>query len=181
MSDTIKRPYELMSQMADRLVNKLAPACERIEIAGSLRRRKAMVGDIEILLIPVAYTDLFGNPLPGATQVDSLLATWPIKLVKNGQKYKQFIMEGNSGTEYTVDLFIQPDPATWGVNYMIRTGSSDFSHKMVTQKSLGGLMPDEYSVKDARVWCNGTPLATPEESNIFEIWGMNFIKPEERI
>lgn len=181
MSDTIKRPYELMNQMAERLVKKLAPACERIEIAGSLRRRKAMVGDIELVLIPIAYTDLFGAPLPGATQVDSLLATWPIKLVKNGQKYKQFTLEGNSGAEFTVDLFIQPDPATWGVNMMIRTGSSDFSHKMVTAKELGGLRPDEFTVRDARVWCNGAALETPNEEDVFRLWGMDFIKPEERI
>lgn len=30
----------------------LAPCCERIEIAGSIRRRKPSVGDIEILYIP---------------------------------------------------------------------------------------------------------------------------------
>lgn len=38
--------------MAKRWVKYLQPACERIEIAGSVRRRKPEVGDVEILYVP---------------------------------------------------------------------------------------------------------------------------------
>lgn len=180
MSDTAKRPYALMSQMANQLVKKLTPACERIEVAGSIRRRKQMVGDIEIVLIPKHITDLFGAPT-GTTEIDVLLSQWPINRIKNGQKYKQFTFTGNSGDLYTVDLFIQPDPATWGVNFLIRTGSSEFSHRIVTAKSQGGLMPDDLAVREARVWRNGVAMPTPEERDVFELWGMDYIKPEERV
>ena len=39
-------------QMAEALVELLAPACERIEIANSVRRGKARPSDVEIVAIP---------------------------------------------------------------------------------------------------------------------------------
>jgi DNA polymerase/3'-5' exonuclease PolX len=49
--------------IADRVRDLLAPHCDRIEIAGSIRRQKADVGDIEIVAIPKTVTDgdLFGG------------------------------------------------------------------------------------------------------------------------
>src|SRR5690348_18038472 len=51
-------------QVARPLAFALERVCERVEIAGSLRRKKAEVGDIEILFIPKigdAGTDLFAR------------------------------------------------------------------------------------------------------------------------
>jgi DNA polymerase/3'-5' exonuclease PolX len=63
MSDNEKRPYAQMMTIARAVVERLRPACQRIEIAGSLRRHRPMVGDIEICAIPIMPTDLFGEPL----------------------------------------------------------------------------------------------------------------------
>src|SRR5437879_3251534 len=38
--------------IADDLIEKITPLCERCEIAGSIRRQKAEVGDIEIVAVP---------------------------------------------------------------------------------------------------------------------------------
>lgn len=179
MSESTKRPYSQMYGIACGLVERLRPACQRIAVAGSIRRKKAMIGDIEIVAIPTPITDLFGTPV-STTLVDATLAVWPIRFVKNGQKYKQFTFEGRSGETYTVDLFLQPDPATWGINYMIRTGSPEFSKRMVTRRSLGGYMPDDLRVDGARVWRNGTAIETPEEADVFALWGMDFVEPEDR-
>ncbi|HSG61651.1 MAG TPA: hypothetical protein VLA24_09480 [Pseudomonadales bacterium] len=179
MSNTEKRPLAQVEQIALSLCEKLAPACERIELAGSIRRRQPMVGDIEIIAAPRLLYDLLGEPM-NVSEVDTLLALWPIALVKNGQKYKKFLFTGSAGNEYQVDLFLQPDPATWGINYMIRTGSADFSRRMVTPRRHGGMMPDHLRVKDARVWNGDEPLATPEETDVFELWGMTFVDPEKR-
>ena len=47
-------------KIAQQLVHVLKPHCARIEIAGSIRRMKAQVGDIEIVCIPKPYeTGLF--------------------------------------------------------------------------------------------------------------------------
>lgn len=153
MSNSPKRPCAQMMAVAGAVVNRLTDACHRIEIAGSLRRGVPMVGDIEIVAVPKLERDLFGVPT-SISEVDHLLASWPVQLLKNGPKYKQFSFVGSAGNTYTVDLFLQPEPATWGVNFLARTGSADFSHKMVTPKWQGGLMPNGYKVEGARVMSN---------------------------
>lgn len=179
MSDTVKRPYAQVLHVANTLVTMLHPACHRIEIAGSLRRKKAMVGDIEIVAIPRLHTNLIGEPLD-TSEVDDLLAKWPITLHKNGAKYKAFSFEWQPGWTFKVDLFLQPDPATWGYNYMVRTGSADFSKKMVTPQAYGGYKPQGIEIREARVYRSGALLDTPEEADIFKVWGMDFVPPEQR-
>ena len=180
MSNAVKRPHAQMLTVANALVKLLAPACHRIEIAGSLRRGVPMVGDIELVAVPILHTNLIGEPMADSSHVDDLLAAKPVVLHKNGPKYKQFSFDWQLGVTITVDLFLQPDPATWGWNFMVRTGSADFSKRMVTPRAYGGLKPDWATIKDARVWRNGAALDTSEEPMVFDLWGMDFVPPSER-
>jgi DNA polymerase/3'-5' exonuclease PolX len=52
---------------------------------------------------------------------------------------------------------------------------------MVTSKQYGGYMPSNLNVKDGRLWTHGDALHTPEEVDVFEIYGMEYIEPEKRI
>jgi DNA polymerase/3'-5' exonuclease PolX len=52
MGDKPKIPRAAAFKVAEEIMVRLMPCCERIAIAGSLRRGKAEVGDIEILYIP---------------------------------------------------------------------------------------------------------------------------------
>jgi DNA polymerase/3'-5' exonuclease PolX len=180
MSEHPKQPYAGMKRCADALVEKLRPTCARIEIAGSLRRQKPFCSDIELVAVPIPVLDLIGEPLGTETEVDRLLDTLPVTFTKRGRKYQQFWFDGTSAPFY-VDLFLQPDPATWGVNFLVRTGSAEFSHRMVTPASYGGYKPDGFEIREARVWRNGQLIATPEEGDVFELWSMDFIRPEERL
>lgn len=177
MSEHPKQPYRGMMNCAERLVEMLRPACQRIEIAGSLRRKKPYCSDIEIVAIPKPVLNLFGEPSE-QTELDSLLDSFPLTFTKRGRKMQQFWFDGTSAPFY-VDLFL-PDADTWGVVYMMRTGSPDFSKKMVTRQSWGGYKPDIYEVDDARVWRDGVALSTPEEEILFDLWGMKWITPEQR-
>ncbi len=49
----------LARNLAERIVTTLSPACERIEIAGSIRRGSSTVGDLEIVAIPAHGSGLF--------------------------------------------------------------------------------------------------------------------------
>ena len=174
-----KRPYAAVERVAHQLLEKLAPACERIELAGSLRRRAERVGDIEIVAIPRLNRDLFGQAR-GTSAVDDLLLTWPVELTRNGAKFKQFMFATGGGHVYQCDLFLQPDPATWAVNFMIRTGSAEFSRLMVTPRNKGGYMPNDLHVADARVWRGHEQLDVPEEEDLFALWEMAYIPPPMR-
>jgi DNA polymerase/3'-5' exonuclease PolX len=174
-----KRPYAQVMPIAEKLVEFLGLFCDRIEIAGSLRREKAMIGDIEIVAVPILDRDLLGEPT-GLSAIDHILPALSKDITKNGQKQKQFMYTSGGVEIYQVDLFLQPDPATWGVNFLLRTGSADFSRRMVTPKHKGGYMPAGYQVKGARVWHLGEKVETPEEEDVFRLWGMDVVEPKER-
>ena len=57
-------------KIANRFINLLAHSCEKIQIAGSIRREKNDVGDIEIVAVPkmadVPTGNLFGDMMKGS-------------------------------------------------------------------------------------------------------------------
>lgn len=96
--------------------------------------------------------------------------------------------------DFYLDLFIVR-PETWGVQYLIRTGNADFSHRCVTPRKFGGYLPDDCKVEDGRVWRYwagdadmgaakladiANPLETPEESDFLALLGLGWIEPENR-
>ena len=59
-----KYPHAEAQAIAQEVVEQLRPHCERIVVAGSIRRKKSEVGDIEIVAIPKPYSSgLFENGL----------------------------------------------------------------------------------------------------------------------
>ena len=57
-------PLALAVAIAEEVRALLAPACERLEVAGSIRRRRPDVGDVELVAVPKtapARLDLFGT------------------------------------------------------------------------------------------------------------------------
>ena len=173
----IKIPLEQMEPIAKSIVDKLNPHCERIEVAGSIRRRKAEVGDIEIVCIPktLEARDLLGNVNIGTsyhfTEAVSKLGT----RTKDGPAYKQIELD----LGYVLDLFITT-PEKWGVIFTIRTGSADFSKWLVTPRKWGGALPSQYEVRDGRVWCGFKALDTPEEIDFFRLCQLDYISPPLR-
>jgi len=169
-----KIPLERAREIAIDLVNELRPYCERIEIAGSVRRGKAEVGDIEICAIPKDKVDMFGAGT-GEHQLDEVDWHKYGKVIKNGHKYKQIELPA-----INLDLFIVTFPAQWGVQFIIRTGSADYSHRFVTPKSYGGLMPAHLHVKNGAIWCGDKLVETPEEEDVYRLIGEKWIAPQER-
>ena len=116
--------------IANAAVEQLRPHCERSEIAGSIRRRRPEVGDIEIVASPKPYgTGLFESGI--ATVVNQ----WPKVKGELPCKYTQRVLpEG-----IKLDLFFA-DETTWGVVYAIRTGSAAFSPAVLNSRvALGKL------------------------------------------
>lgn len=164
--------------VAEQWMGLLGPACERIGVGGSLRRGLAWVGDVELVAVPrmEVQLDLFGLPVGEWSALDVRLRDLGVKLVKDGDRYKQF----EAGEGLMVDLFVQPDPATWGVNFMIRTGSADFARWMVTPRSVGGAMMGGMRCEGARLWFEDVVLGTPEEVDVFAAMELDWILPEAR-
>lgn len=191
MSGIFKFPYQHARELALRYMESLMPYCERIEIAGSIRRKKAEVGDIELVAIPKTdiVADMFGHPLNLSSALDTqtkrLAISWGAVVIKNGPRYKKFALaEG-----LALDLFIVMPPANWGVIFTIRTGPGEFSNALVTPRNQRtkegrrGLLPswarvDEGHVKHRET---GKPVGPmPEERDFFKFCELEYILPEER-
>jgi len=167
-----KIPSEIAEQIARQYAERLQPFCDRLEIAGSIRRRKAEVGDIEIVALPKPFVDLFGNE--NGYQDPMLAGVW---VNKSGPRYKQYALpEG-----VNLDLFIVLPPAQWGVIFALRTGGAEFSRRLVTPKPYGYL-PREYVIKDGAVHRadTGEIVPTPEEEDFLALCGVANIPPQER-
>lgn len=174
MSTGQKRPYAEMYPMARHIVEAITPYCQRVEIAGSLRRHRAMVGDIEIVALPKVATDLFGEPLPDApTPLDFFLEMKRVNMKRDGKRFKQFTY-----AKVMVDLFLPESAAHWGAILTIRSGSHDFNMWLMTERQQkAGVMFSEGRVYSKTT---GKVLDTPEEEDVFKLLNLDFVPPEDR-
>ncbi|MEM9019966.1 MAG: hypothetical protein AAGC44_05325 [Planctomycetota bacterium] len=191
-------PLPVAEGLAAKIRRRLEPGCERIEAAGSLRRRCPSVGDLEFVVIPRGGDDrdLFGNAASGRTALDLILdqlrAERRLLPLVNGPKQKRFELTAFAGL--TLELYLV-QPEAWGVQLMIRTGPAEFSHRMVTHRRARGLMPDTHRIYQGRLYRTAYAHAphavpindrryelipTPEESDLFEAMGLPDIPPRQR-
>lgn len=165
---------EQAERIGGELIELLRPSCVRICLAGSIRREKAEVGDIEIVAVP-HYTDVATGKLFATDETrTSMLETMIQSLRKNntlgdpprkcdGPKHKKVIYEGAK-----IDLFIVTPPADWGNILAIRTGPAEFSHMLVTQRRLGGAMPEDRYQADGALWdLHGNKIPCENEGDFF--------------
>lgn len=166
MSTGIKYPYATAYKIALETLEQLKPHCERIEIAGSIRRKKAEVHDIELVIVPKPYEiGLFESGIA------KIINRW--KKVRGELPCKATQRIHPSGIP--LDIFFAEE-SNWGYIYALRTGSSDFSHHVLGSgwkrngfKGIGG-----YLFKD------GEKYAVREEIDLFKISGVAYVKPEDR-
>ena len=192
MGGTGKVPIEAAKKVASEVIEKLRPACQRIEMAGSIRRGKAEVGDIELVVIPVpgkGQITLDGCNTPSATVIPNLvkdlITSGYFNLgpqSKDGRKApfgERYIKVVHGESKTVVDLFIVIPPAQWGMVYLIRTGSADFSHFFVTAIQKKGFRSREGHLEKAKGdgWAI---VSTPEEKDVFEAVGAKWMEPHER-
>lgn len=158
--------YEQALEIAEKTKALLAPHCEQIEIAGSIRRKKPFVKDIEIVAIPKPYDiGLFES---GITTV---VNQWPKVRGELPCKYTQRILpEG-----IALDLFFA-DKDNWGLIYAMRTGSADYSHQVLGK----AWVKQGYRSVEGYLCSNGKRIAVPEEEDLFKLIGVKYVEPEKR-
>lgn len=172
-----KMLYTTAKRIADEVVEILRPHCERIEIAGSIRREADIVGDIEICLIPKPYeTGLF------TSGIASVLNKWEKvkgELIYEKCKYTQRILPeeivGVPGKRVALDVFIVY-PTNWGLIFAIRTGSKDYSHKVLAQ----GWVKRGYKAEGGHLIYRGKTYDVPEEKDLFARIGLPYCEPKNR-
>lgn len=134
-------PLEKAKKIAIEIGKRLEPWCEKINIAGSIRRGKAEVKDIEIVCLPkkvaTGQVDIFTNAAQEATvHAEFVRIVNSLGRVIKGKpdgRYMQIEVDNKLGGVKTVmlDLFM-PQPHDYFRQYAIRTGSADYSSKIIT-------------------------------------------------
>lgn len=164
--------------VADALLAKLRPHVKRAEIAGSVRRRRPLVKDVEIVAEPLDVPDgLFGETRPGASELREIVATWG-HVSKGGEKYIQ--IEDVLGSGLNLDLFLVTPPASWAAILAIRTGPADYSQMLVTRLRGRFMRCEQGRVQRSVPGQGWTEVPTPTEADFFAACGVAWVPPEER-
>ena len=186
--------WEAAFELAMKLKVALAEGCERLEIVGSVKRHdKDDCGDIEILCIPDP-----GRPIPrfgDKVIFRNALEKTVVKMQEvgligkpklNGDKLKKFpILNTGEINPFYLELYIVKRD-TWAIQNVIRTGPSEFSHRFVTNKSQGGLLPNDYKyiAGETKIQCKTqagyVTLTLQEEEDAIALLGRGWIEPKDR-
>ena len=150
---------ERARKIADAVVKRISPYCQKIEVAGSIRRRRPQVNDIDLVLIPHDLWNLHGE----------LMKLGQIKM--SGKKIMR-VMVGST----QVDLYIA-EPETWATLLLIRTGSKENNIRLCSRaKDMGWHLAAN---GDGLFNETGKRIADTELS-IYNALGLPFQRPEER-
>lgn len=175
------RPLAEAQERVSAMITDLAPYCERVEPAGSVRRQKSMVGDLELVAIPRHATSggLFNDQdvnLLWEYLQENPRYTW---LKGNNADGKYFQLATADG--WQLDLFTA-EPDNYGWILLMRTGSADFSHSILARhKRLQGIGKDNQGSIDGRlVHRDGSKLETPEEDDVFKAVHLSYMDPRTR-
>lgn len=177
--------YQSAMVIAEALQERLAPLCQpdRCVIAGSLRRKKKEVGDIEIVCIPrfdmavppgqlipvnmnlvihhIRHNDIRMKPDSRAYTIN-----------KGGDRYYQVQFCG-----MPCDIFMTNEKQ-WGRMLAIRTGPAEYSIKLASRcNDLGykGHKGELVSLDG-----NRTKPSFPTEKSFYEFLGWDYPEPENR-
>ena len=152
--------------IAEEVRQTLSPYCDRIEIAGSIRRGKPIVKDIDIVLIEKPDSLLILNAaLSSIGSIDMY-----------GSKIKR-LWYGDRETGISIDIYLAT-PATWATLLLIRTGSKENNIRLCSLARRSGLQLKANG--DGLFNKSGQRLAGDSEQSIYEVLGIPYQEPNER-
>lgn len=168
MSTGLKLPASEVQPIAIQLATMLEPACEWLALAGSLRRGKMMVGDVEIVAIP---KDNYWVHTDGLLQAGTVSHAKPKGW---GPKLRKLVYQG-----VKFDVFLC-DADNRGYQYWLRTGPDNAEDRANT--TLMTLMKDKapFTVHDGYAWLGTKKLRISTEDEWFGLLGFHFIEPKDR-
>lgn len=165
---------------AAHFVQWLAPYCDRIEIAGSIRRERPVCGDVDLVCIP--KTEITRDLL-GVTGARNLLWEFLRAYVASGKA--KFQSGGDQPGKFAIlilpkcqlDVYFATE-STWGSILIQRTGSKEHNIWLATRARARG-----------REWKPYEGLYDPEENHmahfreeqdLYAALGLEMIEPKNR-
>jgi len=151
---------ERAQKIAEEVVKHLSPYCQRIEVAGSIRRKKPWVNDVDLVLIASDLWNLYAE----------VMKLGQVKV--NGSKLMR-VMVGS----VQVDIYIA-DERIWATLLLIRTGSAENNIRLATlAKNRGWRLA---ASGDGLFNENEERIAGDTEESIYAALGLPYQQPWER-
>lgn len=185
MSSGTKMPLSDAVRSAEDFARLILPACERYMVAGSVRRQKPEVGDIEHVAISKVGEFVPDGAMFQTTgylllhRLDELRAAGTIEAqvkidgrTRWGDRYRACVYQGR-----VHEVFLATDD-NWGAILAIRTGPAELSQDAVTRIKMRGRLRQQDGYL---VYQNGGeryPCATEEA--FFGAAGMECVPPQDR-
>jgi len=169
------------------IVKEIEHDCVRLVVAGSLRRRKAFVGDVELLYIPKTMQvrnglfDVLVTPM-----VDITLE----RLVAGGQLAARKTVTGSiswgAKNKLAVHLpcgipvdFFATSEESWS-NYLVcRTGSAESNRRIAMAAQRKGWKWNPYGAGFTDAFGDAVPASSERE--VFDLVGLPYQEPWERV
>ncbi len=159
----MKIELETAKRIAGEVIARLSPYCSRIEVAGSIRRKKPLVKDVDIVLVP-------SDPWNLEHEIKGLARPLIPKL--SGEKLKRFNYNG-----VQVDLYFASEE-TWATLLLIRTGSKENNIRLASlAKKRGWRLA---ASGDGLFNEKGERIAGDTEQSIYEALGLPLQQPWDR-
>jgi DNA polymerase/3'-5' exonuclease PolX len=193
MSDKPKFPRREAIDVAREVLKYLSPFCERVVVAGSLRRMCDAVGDVEILFIPkltqepdglfdtktVDQTEkVFENMLaPGLGECYPII-TKRLNALGNVAAWGPLNKLARHDSGIPVDFF-STTAENWWVSLVIRTGSKECNLRLTTGANRLNRTLHAYGsgITDRKT---GEQLIATSEEEVFALCGVEFLLPAQR-
>lgn len=185
MSQGHRIPLKQARTLAKKIVCQLSPYCQRIRVAGSLRRHKGTIGDIELVVIPKYHPSLFPDLLGQSRltlALQDLVEQGRLLKANRGEAFQQFYIPHfqRQGKEFKLEINVS-SPERWAVEFAIKTGPVDFSRKLVTTRRKGGFLPSDCSISDGwQVVRAGKIVPLLNECDFIELCCQQWISPQKR-
>jgi len=165
--------------------------CDRIEVVGSIRRKRPVIHDIDVVAQPidrkVPRQSWFGSVWETIHSLHAEIDT----LIVNGILEKRVKSDGKTVFGPTImmmefkgvplDLYVATTE-TWGGLLLVRTGSVEHNVVMTSRAKANGwiLRGDGTGVWNSREEGKGVRLDDGTERGIFKVLGVPYREPPER-
>lgn len=179
-------PWQIAFEKASEIVEQLKSCCERIQIAGSLRRLRPTVNDIEILCIP--KLELQNKEGCLLQEEENLLELKLISLLDNGILSQRLKKDGTKTFGRTIKLLhIEPCKIAldifstthegWFNNLVSRTGGKQTNITIASSAKRRGLQWLPFG----NGFLNGEVLVNiSSEDEVFTMVGLPYPVPRDR-
>ena len=179
-------PAAVALEVAREMVRELRPVAVRLVVAGSLRRRRADVGDVEIVYVPrmeERAVDFFemGRVSLADEEIGRMMADGTLSKRESrsgghawGDQNKLAVHRDG----IPVDLFCTTEEAWW--NYLVcRTGPAALNTRIAMEAQRRGFRWNPYGAGFVCL-ADGQVRAMGSEREVFEFVGMEFLEAWER-